>query len=184
MRNAACSLASAVFALAGCAGESTTETRTTTVRETVTAAAPPAPQPGLPRAVGEKREAIARAAEANDYDAIAALVDPDAFEYTFGGPVEGGPTAYWRQLEETAGERPLEILHAILQMPYATERGIYVWPFAFNKDLTTLTAAERAMLHTIMTPRELRQMEQFGGYIGWRAGIRPDGRWIYFVSGD
>ena len=172
------------FAVAGCAGESTTETRVVTVRETVTAAAPPAPQPGLPRAVAEKREAISRAAQANDYDAIEALLDPDEFEYTFGGPVEGGPTAYWRQLERTTDERPLETLHAILELPYTTERGIYVWPFAFDKDLGTLSSAERAMLHTIMTPRDLRRMEQFGGYIGWRAGIRADGRWIYFVSGD
>jgi hypothetical protein len=168
---------------AGCAGETRTETRVVTVRETVEVAAL-APQPGLPRAVGEKREAIARAAEAKDYDAIAGLIDPNEFEYTFGGPVEGGAVAYWRRLEATTDERPLEVLRAILDMPYATERGIFVWPFAFNKDLKTLTAAERAMLHTIMTPRELQLMEQFDGYIGWRAGIRPDGRWIYFVSGD
>jgi hypothetical protein len=174
-------LASAVLVLAGCAGESTTETRTVTVRETVEVAPP---QPGLPRSVAEKRRAILTAAEESDYDALAALIDPQQVEYTFGSPVDGGPAAYWRQIQATTDERPLEVLHAILQMPYTTERGIYVWPFAFDKDLKTLTAAERAMLHTIMTPRELRQMEQFGGYIGWRAGIRPDGRWIYFVSGD
>jgi hypothetical protein len=22
------------------------------------------------------------------------------------------------------------------------------------------------------------------GYLGWRAGIRPDGRWVFFVAGD
>lgn len=172
------------LALAGCADDSATETRTVTVRETVPRQVPPAPQPGLPRPVAEKRVAIARAAEANDYDALAELVDPEEFEYTFGGPVAGGPAAYWRQLEESTNERPLRILHAILQMPYTTERGVYVWPFAFNKDLKKLTEAERAILRTIMTPRELRQMQQFGGYIGWRAGIRPDGRWIFYLAGD
>jgi hypothetical protein len=188
MRSVVSSRASAValllLALAGCAEDSATETRTVTVRETVTRSAPPAPQPGLPRPVAEKRVAIARAAEANDYDALAALVDSEEFEYTFGGPVAGGPAAYWRQLEEGTRERPLQILHAILQMPYTRERGVYVWPFAFNKDLKMLTAAEQAMLHTIMTPQELRQMQQFGGYIGWRAGIRPDGRWIFYLAGD
>ena len=184
MSSRASALALLALAAAGCGGESTTETRVVTVRETVTEAAPPAPQPGLPRVVAEKREAISRAAKANDYEAIEALLDPDEFEYTFGGPVEGGPTAYWRQLEQTTDERPLETLHAILELPYTTERGIYVWPFAFDKDLSKLSPAERAMLHTIMTPRELREMQRFAGYIGWRAGIRPDGRWIYFVSGD
>ena len=188
MPSAVCSRVSAllvvVLAAAGCAGESTTETRVVTVRETVTAEAPPAPQPGLPRAVAEKRDAISRAAKANDYEAIEALLGPGRFEYTFGGPVEGGPTAYWRQLEQTTDERPLETLHAILELPYTTERGIYVWPFAFDRDLSTLSSAERAMLHTILTPRELREMQRFTDYIGWRVGIRPDGRWIYFVSGD
>jgi hypothetical protein len=178
-------LLAACLTVTGCGGESTTETRTVTVRETVELPAPPANQPGLPQAVAEKREAIARAAEANDYDAIARLLDPNEFEYTFGAPVEGGPVAYWRRLEETTSERPLRILRAILDMPYTTEREIYVWPFAFNKDLSELTSAERAMLHEIMTPLELQRMEEFGGgYIDWRAGIRPDGRWIYFVSGD
>jgi hypothetical protein len=172
------------LAASGCAGESTTETRVVTVRETVTAAAPPAPQPGLPQAVAEKREAISRAAKANDYEAIEALLDPDEFEYTFGNPVEGGPTAYWRRLERTEDERPLETLHAILELPYTTERGIYVWPFAFDRDLSKLSPAERAMLLTFMTPSELREMQRLAGYIGWRAGIRPDGRWVYFVAGD
>jgi hypothetical protein len=174
-------LAVAAVLAAGCGGDTKTETRFVTVRETVQT---PASQPGLPKAVAEKREAILKAAEANDYEALEALIDPQMFEYTFGGPVEGGPIAYWKQLETTSSERPLEVLAAILNMPFTTERGIFVWPFAFNKDLRTLTAAERAMLHTIMTPRELRSMEEFGGYIDWRAGIRPDGRWIYFVSGD
>ena len=169
---------------AGCAEDSATETRTVTVRETVMRPSLVAPQPGLPRAVAAKRQAIALAAQTEDYEALATLVDQNEFEYTFGGPVAGGPAAYWRQLEETTNERPLRILHAILQMPFTTERGVYVWPFAFNKDLKKLTEAERAILRTIMTPRELRQMEQFGGYIGWRAGIRPDGRWIFFVAGD
>lgn len=184
MRSVACSLASAVLVLAaGCAGETKTETRVVTVRETVEVPALTS-QPGLPADVAEKREEIWSAAKAGDYDAIERLIDPNEFEYTFGGPVEGGPVAYWRRLEETTDERPLDVLRKILEMPYATERGIYVWPFAFNRDLKTLTSAERAMLHTIMTPRELQLMERFDGYIGWRAGIRPDGRWIYFVSGD
>jgi hypothetical protein len=127
MRSVACSLASAVLVLAGCAGETKTETRVVTVRETVEVPAL-LPQPGLPTAVAEKREAVWRAANEGDYDEIERLVDPNEFEYTFGGPVEGGPVAYWRRLEETTDERPLDVLRKILEMPFATERGIYVWP--------------------------------------------------------
>lgn len=166
-------------ALAGCgAGETVTVTETvteaTTVIETETVTATEAV--GLPEATAQTREAILEAAEAGDPDALAAIAG-DAFRYTFGGPVEGGPAAYWRQLEEQ-GERPLETLAAILRMPYTLSSGIYVWPFAYDVTPAELTDHERELLG------ELADDFAPEGYLGWRAGIAPDGAWLYFVAGD
>jgi hypothetical protein len=133
-----------------------------------------------PDAVLRKRAAMLAAAEMRDYDALAQLADPAGFEYTFGGPVEGGPAAYWRQAE-AAGEdpTPAEALAAILRMPYTLSRGLYVWPFAYDKTEDELTAYERKLL------APLRRGGGFAdGYLGWRAGIDPDGRWVFFVAGD
>jgi hypothetical protein len=133
-----------------------------------------------PDVVLRKRAAILAAAQARDYDALAQLSDPQRFAYSFGGEVEGGPAAYWRQAE-ARGEHPTpaEALAAILRMPYTLSRGLYVWPFAYEKTEDELTAYERGLL------QELGRGGAFAdGYLGWRAGIDPDGRWVFFVAGD
>jgi hypothetical protein len=138
----------------------------------------------LPDAVQRTRIEIARAAAARDFDGLARVIPEDGFEYTFGGPLPGGATAYWRRLEATTDEAPLETLVAVLALPYTKVRGIYVWPFAFDRDPKRLTAEELELLSTFATPREIRGWREFGGYIGYRAGIEPDGDWVFYVAGD
>jgi hypothetical protein len=162
--------------LAGSAGEETvTETVTETATETSASA--------VPSAVEETRAALLEAAGSGDYEALRPLIPASGFEYTFGGPVEGGPIGYWRELERTTGERPLEILASILKMPYVLSRGYYVWPWAY-----TLTSAgdlsehERALLAPLGPLDRLFVPDT--GYLGWRTGIAPDGTWTFFVAGD
>jgi hypothetical protein len=134
---------------------------------------------GVPEAVEEKRSAILEAAESGDVDAVAALA-AEQFSYTFGGPVEGGPAAYWRRLE-AEGEQPLETLAAILRLPYTLSGGVYVWPFAYDRTEDELTDHERALLEQLPEGTAVFTPE---GYLGWRAGIEPDGDWIFFIAGD
>ena len=143
----------------------------------------PAPN-GLPTAVEASRAALLAAAESGDYEDVRPLLPPDdGFRYTFGGPVEGGPTAYWQELERTTGESPLETLAAILRMPYALSHGYYFWPFAYDvADVNDLTAHERELLAPL-GPLD-RLFVEGTGYVGWRAGIAPDGAWSFFVAGD
>jgi hypothetical protein len=174
----------AALTLAACGGTETetvtravteTETATETVTQTETVATPPA---GLPGPVAETHAALLDAAESGDYQALRPLI-PTQFSYTFGGPVEGGPIAYWRQVERESGERPIEILARILRLPYTLYRGTYVWPFAFDKQPGELTDYERELLGNLAG--------SFGagsGYLGWRAGIEPNGTWTFFIAGD
>jgi hypothetical protein len=142
-----------------------------------------APAGGLPAAVEETRLRLLDAAEAGDYEALRELVPDSGFEYTFGGPVEGGPVAYWQELERTTDERPLEALAAILNMPYALTRGFYYWPWAHAVGSSNdLSPHERELLAPLGTPSEL--FPEGSGYFGWRAGIAPDGTWVFFVAGD
>jgi hypothetical protein len=151
-----------------------------TAETTATTAAADTMPGGLPAAVERKRLAILAAAESGDYDAVADLADPDEFRYTFGSPVAGGPAEYWRQLASDTPDRPLETLAAILRLPYTLYRGVYTWPFAFDKTPEELTDYERGLLEP------LGRAGVFAGesYLGWRAGIRPDGSWIFFLAGD
>ncbi len=179
----------ALFAAAcGDGGEratTVTEAETVTVEaeaETVTVTEPDAGgeqrPPGLPMRVAETHAALLRAADSGDYEELRPLL-PSQFSYTFGGPVEGGPIAYWRRVEAESGERPIEILARILRMPYTLSRGTYVWPFAHDKQPDELSAHERELLGDLA--------DSFGagsGYLGWRAGIEPDGTWSFFIAGD
>ena len=170
-------IAGGVVGYAAGAGEETV-TVTTTVEE----AGSGATVSGLPAAVEETRAALLEAAKAGDYDAVAALAAP-GFRYTFGDPVEGGPAAYWRELERKGDARPLETLATILELPYVLSRGYYTWPWAYTvADAGDLSQHERALLaplggvDTLFAPGT--------GYLGWRTGIAPDGSWIYYVAGD
>ena len=136
---------------------------------------------GPPRQVWLTRSQLQLAAESGDYEKLRALIPDAGFEYTFGGPVEGGPIAYWQGLES---ERPpIEILAQILRMPYTLSRGYYVWPFAYDvASIGDLSPHERELLEPL---GPLDSLFFAGtGYLGWRAGIAPDGSWAFFVAGD
>jgi hypothetical protein len=144
------------------------------------------PQLGLPTPVARKRAEIWKAARGGDYEALARLVDRKGFEYTFGGAVPGGPAAYWRQIDQTTDERPIETLTAILELPFAYQQDskIYVWPFAFTRKASSLSPEEREQLVEAIGEESMKLYEQLGDYLGYRAGIDADGNWVFYVAGD
>lgn len=173
-----------MLALAACGGTETvttertlteTETATETVTLTETIQAEPV---GLPPAVAETHAALLAAAASGDYEQLRPLI-PDQFSYTFGSPAEGGPIAYWQRVEQESDEAPIETLTRILELPYTLFGGTYVWPFAFDKQEDELTAYERELLGDLADAYGAES-----GYLGWRAGIEPDGTWRFFIAGD
>jgi hypothetical protein len=143
---------------------------------------------GLPAEVAATREAVLAAAHARDYDALEGLLDPATFSYSFGE--NGDPIGYWRELEEEA-EVPVlgDILPVVFETRFArlsdTAGDIYVWPSAAAKEAPEWTEQDIESMKALYTDEEIRTMrEDFGGYLGWRIGIREDGTWLYFVAGD
>ncbi len=63
-------------------------------------------------------------------------------------------------------------------MPYTLNRGIYISPFAYDKRKSDLSDYDRKLLGPLV--------KSYVGedYYGWRAGFKPDGTWIFFISGD
>ncbi len=157
--------------------------QTETVVETTTETATVESGSGLPVAVEATRSALLDAARSNSFEALAPLVPDSGFTYTFGGPVEGGAVAYWQQLRRDTNESPLETLAAILEMPPVLTRGIYVWPWAYTVEKAAdLSEHERELLAPLGPPARL--FVGGTGYLGWRAGISPDGTWVFYVAGD
>jgi hypothetical protein len=173
----------AVLALAACGGTetvtvTTSETVTESATETITETATVPSAVGLPPAAAETHAALLEAAESGRYAALRPLIPPE-LSYTFGSEAAGGPIAYWRRVERESGERPIEILARILRMPYTLSAGTYVWPFAFDKQEDELTDYERELLGDLAV-----YSGAGSGYLGWRAGIEPDGTWRFFIAGD
>ena len=137
----------------------------------------------LPAAVEKTREAIVRAARARDYEGLEALLDPASFSYSFGE--DGDPVGYWRELEDL-GEVPIlgDFLPGVLAMQWGLQDDVYVWPAAHAKAPSEWSELDRRDLRTFYTDEEIASFEQAGGYYGWRAGIRVDGTWLFFVAGD
>jgi hypothetical protein len=134
---------------------------------------------GLPESVAQTHAALLAAAEAHDEQALEALIEPDEFRYTFGENVPGGALAFWRSIDEQTGTDPIDTLARVLRLPYVLSQGIFVWPFAYDKEPGEMSEYERSLLGDL-----LPEGESGVGYLGWRAGIRPDGRWIFFIAGD
>ena len=91
----------------------------------------------------------------------------------------GGALAFWRTTKEQTGTDPIDTLARVLHLPYVLSQGIFVWPFAYDKEPGEMSEYELSLLGDLM-PEGVTEV----GYLGWRAGIRPDGRWVFFIAGD
>ena len=141
----------------------------------------PIPPERLPAPVTATRHAIQAAANHRSWAAFEGLIDPNRFEFTFGG--ERDPVAFWKQLE-SEGTPVRQILATLLSYPGTEYEGLYMWPSAAVKQPKDWTEEDLEPLRLIYTEKELEQMRSFDSYYGWRVGIEPDGDWIFFVAGD
>ena len=167
------------LALVGCGSGDESEPASSATNPSTT----PTEKGYLPPEVVEKREAIVAAAKSFDYERLEKLVDPKHFTYSFGE--SGDPVGYWRRLEEE-GHVPIlgDYLPVVFSAPYARKQDTFVWPSAYAKSPSKWTEEDRQWLTNLHTEEEIQQFEQAGAYLGYRAGIRADGTWLFFVAGD
>jgi len=116
-------------------------------------------------------------------------IDESATTLSFGG-LEGDPIEYLKENSGDAdGYEILAILKEIMEMGYVvfdegTEDELYVWPYFFGIPFDRLTPPQKVELYHILTAGDVEDSEGFGSYIFYRVGIKPDGRWSFFVAGD
>jgi hypothetical protein len=138
----------------------------------------------LPAAVAETRSGILRAAEIGDYDRLRPLIDIEVYLSDYGfGRSQPDPVERWRRL----GSKPLETMSVLLRMPHSVretnEGTLYQWPrFGPNSKAEDMSDSERALLRTIMTDSEVRNLilPEYG-YTAPRLGILADGTWWFFI---
>ena len=132
-----------------------------------------------PDAVLRKRAAMLAAAPESDYDALAQLADPHRVRVHVRRAGRRGPAAYWREAD-ARGEEPTrrrargDPPAAVHAQPRHLRLAVRLRQDRGRADLVRARAAAPAGLCGAFSD----------GYLGWRAGIRPDGRWVFFVAGD
>lgn len=71
-----------------------------------------------------------------------------------------------------------------MHLDKGTDHELYVWPYFFAYALDQLDDRQMVELFRIVTFGDFQDMQDFGGYIFYRVGISPTGRWHFFVAGD
>lgn len=106
------------------------------------------------------------------------------------GGFEGDPIDFLKQQSgDENGHELLAILEEVLEAGYVrldpdTKRELFVWPYFYALPIDQLTDRQMVELFRIVTYGDFQDMEDFGGYIFYRVGISPSGRWHFFVAGD
>ncbi len=145
----------------------------------------------LPFPTRRMHELILEATQAGDIEKLRALIGigDSATQLSLGG-VEEDPIAYLKaQSGDAEGHELLAILEEVLQAGFVhldpgTENELFVWPYFFAYPLDKLDDRQRVELFRIVTFGDYQDMVDFGGYIFYRVGISPTGRWQFFVAGD
>lgn len=145
----------------------------------------------LPEPVQRMRELIMDAARSGDLEKLRPLLGTGQTmtALSFGG-VDGDPIAFLRGASgDGQGHEILAILLEVLEarfvrMDAGTEHELYVWPYFYATPLDKLTPPQKVELFKLVTAGDYEDMQAFGAYIFYRAGITPEGRWIFFVAGD
>ncbi len=145
----------------------------------------------LPFPTRRMRELLLEAAQEGQIEKLRQLigVGDDATQLSFGG-TDGDPIDFLKQESgDDNGHEILAILSEVLEAGYVhldkgTENELFVWPYFFALPIDNLNDKQKVELFRIVTYGDFQDMKEFGGYIFYRVGISPSGRWEFFVAGD
>lgn len=145
----------------------------------------------LPEPVQRMRTLILEAAGTGDIEKLRDLIGIGETATTLSiGGLEGDPIEFLKTLSgDVDGFEVLGILIEILETGYVhmdngTDEEMYIWPYFFAYPLDKLTPEQNVELYTILTAGDVEDSLNFGGYVFYRVGIKPDGQWSFFVAGD
>lgn len=144
-----------------------------------------------PEPVRRMRQLIMDAATTGDISRLRPLMNPgpDQTQVQLEGS-DKDPIDTLKSLSgDPEGREILAILLDILSTGFAhvdkgTPDEAYVWPYFVGKQLGQLTPVETVELLRIVTAGDVAEMQEYGNYNFFRAGITPDGRWKFFTAGD
>jgi hypothetical protein len=145
----------------------------------------------LPEPVQRTRNLILEAAKTGDVEKLRPLLGTggEQTQLSLGG-IDGDPIAFLKEASgDDEGQEILAIMEEVLSSGYAhmeagTANDFYVWPYFFAMPVDRLTPSQRVELFKIITAGDYEDMKTYGAYVFYRLGIKPDGKWSFFIAGD
>ena len=144
----------------------------------------------LPPEVQETRDALIAVARSGDIEGLGDIIEAQGSTPTVSFGLPDDPVAYLKEASgDPEGYEILAILQNALEMPAAVlgneaEGQSYAWPYLSQIDPNELTPAQQVDAYRLVPVEDLQGFRDFGGWIGWRVFIGPDGEWQAFVAGD
>ncbi|MDP2620377.1 MAG: hypothetical protein Q8P46_09400 [Hyphomicrobiales bacterium] len=144
----------------------------------------------LPAPVARLREQIIEAARSGDIERLRPILDGNGITpvFSFGGDTDA--IQFWKDVSgDGEGRELLAIMIEVFEAGFVRVKHdgpseIYVWPYFAEVPLSGLSPEQQVELYKLVTAQDVKDMEEFGAYIFYRAGITPDGQWQFFVAGD
>jgi hypothetical protein len=144
----------------------------------------------LPDPVVQTRNALLRTARTGDLERVRGVLDAVApnLIYSFGNDEDA--IAYWRRvsLDGTGRDIMADMIKVFSSGYVVVNQGtpdeLFVWPYHFIYEIDDLTPEQEVELYLLVPAQYRQDMEDAGGYIGFRAAVNPAGELIFFVAGD
>lgn len=145
---------------------------------------PPESEP-LPRPVEATVKRLLGIAAAADVRAMAAYAnETPGFRSNAAGMTH---LEYW-YLKMRAGDVPMVHMQRILSYRPAVRDSpqgkVYVWPGLAFTDAEDITGAKAREIDALLGPGQAEAIRNGGIWSGYLLGIREDGLWLYFLSGE
>lgn len=133
--------------------------------------------------------AIIAAARAGDLEALQAVIDRQGEPVGLG--FGGAETAAEFAIGNSTSGDGLDVLAELvdlLELPYMREQTpnvtYYVWPYLDRMSLDEMTVADRVAAYQLVSPADLENFIEFGGWLSFRIAIDADGTWVFWAAGD
>ena len=144
----------------------------------------------LPVPVARLRQQIIDAAATGDPEKLRPIIEADSEPPQLSFDDVSDPIAFLKSSSGDEGGREiLAILTEVLEAGYVhvgvgTKDDMYVWPYFAYYPVDKLTPRQMVELFKLVYAGDYEDMKNYGGYLYYRVGIAPDGRWRFFISGE
>jgi hypothetical protein len=144
----------------------------------------------LPGPVRTMRDSLLRAARSGNLEELRAVLERNELMPIVSDGDVKDPIAYWKKVSADGTGRDVmaEMIKVLssgfVRIDAGKRSEMYVWPYHVAYPLDRLSPEQQVELYLLVTPALKKDMEEAGEYLGYRAGIGPDGTLHFFIGGE